>query len=313
MYFDLEDYRPDTPRIPNPISIREAVLISVIVHLVVVISYLLVPEEWFERKQLLAENVVPVDLQRQPPLRFVEVMPLVDRMERPVRPADQSDLDRRSQTRERPPDAIDPVPFMRGNTPEMVEGGPSAAAPPSPSPPSPPAPPESELVDDASALPPADRGFASLPPQPASPPAPQTAQTLSDSLRNLQQYLRQENFDNPRGGDTEQSADIQFDSMGIDFGPWLRRFKNQVERNWLVPAAAMSLRSRVVIRFNVLRNGYITDLTVLQPASVPALTNAALNALRLSNPTAALPPEYPAEKVLFTVTFYYNERPQPGP
>ena len=311
MYFDLEDYRPDTPRIPNPISIREAVLISVIVHLVFVISYLLVPEEWFERQELLAENAMPVDPQRQPPLRFVEVMPLLDRMEQPVRPADQSDLDRRSQTRERPPDAIDPVPFMRGNTPEMIEGGPSAAAPPS-APPSPPSRPEAEPVD-ASALPPADRGFASVPPQPASPSASQAAPTLGDQLRNLQQYLRQENFDNPRGGDTEQSADIQFDSMGIDFGPWLRRFKNQVERNWLVPAAAMSLRTRVVIRFNVLRNGYITDLTVLQPASVPALTNAALNALRLSNPTAELPPEYPAEKVLFTVTFYYNERPQPGP
>jgi TonB family protein len=310
MYFYLEDYRPDTPRIPNPISIREAVLISVIVHLVFVISYLLVPEEWFERQELLAENAL-VDPQRQPPLRFVEVMPLLDRMEQPVRPADQSDLDRRSQTRERPPDAMDPVPFMRGNTPEMIEGGPSASAPPA-APPSPPARPEAEAAD-ASVLPPADRGFASLPPQPASPSPSQAAPTLGDQLRNLQQYLRQENFDNPRGGDTEQSADIQFDSMGIDFGPWLRRFKNQVERNWLVPAAAMSLRTRVVIRFNVLRNGYITDLTVLQPASVPALTNAALNALRLSNPTAELPPEYPAEKVLFTVTFYYNERPQPGP
>jgi len=310
MYFDLEDYRPDTPRIPNPISIREAVLISVIVHLVLVIAYFVVPEEWFERQELLVENAAS-DPQRQPPLRFVEVMPLLDRMEQPVRPADQSDLDRRSQTRERPPDAIDPAPFMRGNTPEMTEGGPSAAAPPS-APPSPPERPETETLD-ASALPPADRGFASLPPQPASPSAPQSAQSLSDQLRDLQQYLRQENFDNPRGGNTEQSADIQFDSMGIDFGPWLRRFKNQVERNWLVPAAAMSLRSRVVIRFNVLRNGYITDLTVLQPASVPALTNAALNALRLSNPTAVLPPEYPAEKVLFTVTFYYNERPRPGP
>ena len=46
---------------------------------------------------------------------------------------------------------------------------------------------------------------------------------------------RRISFDNPQGGDTDQSADIQFDSKGIDFGPWLRRFKNQVERNWLVP------------------------------------------------------------------------------
>jgi TonB family protein len=305
MYFDFEDYRPDTPRIPTAVSIREAVLVSVIVHLLVAIAYLLVPEQWFERDELLAEAAPLVDADREPPLRFVEVVPLTDRMERPVRPADQSDLDRRSRTVERPPDAIDPMPFMRGNTPEMVEGGPTGA-PPTP----PPAPPP---VADASPLPPSDRGFASLPPQPAPESPARSARSLGDSLRNLQQYLQRENFDNPRGGNTEQSADIQFDSMGIDFGPWLRRFKNQVERNWLVPQAAMTFRGRVVIRFNVHRNGYITDLQVLQPASIPALTNAALNSLRLSNPTAQLPPEYPAEKVLFTVTFYYNEDPRSSP
>lgn len=304
MYFDFEDYRPDTPRIPTAVSIREAVLVSVIVHLVVAIAYLLVPEQWFEREEL-ADAAPLVSPDREPPLRFVEVMPLTDRMERPLRPADQSDLDRRSSTQERPPDAIDPMPFMRGNTPEMVEGGPTGAqAAPAPAPPQ---------VADASPLPPSDRGFASLPPQPAPESSARTARSLGDSLRNLQQYLRQENFNNPRGGNTEQSADIQFDSMGIDFGPWLRRFKNQVERNWLVPQAAMTFRGRVVIRFNVHRNGYITDLEVLQPASIPALTNAALNSLRLSNPTAQLPPEYPAEKVLFTVTFYYNEDPRSSP
>ena len=28
-----------------------------------------------------------------------------------------------------------------------------------------------------------------------------------------------------------------------------------------------------------------------------------------SNPTIPLPPEYPAEKAFFTVTFFYNESP----
>jgi TonB family protein len=307
MFLDFQDYRPDTPRIPTAISVREAVLISLVVHLLVVIAYLLMPERFFE-------EAVPVEVVQQqpesPPLRFVEVLPQNDMIAPPIRPADQSDQDRRSATRERPPDAIDPSPAMRGNTPEMVQGGPPAAPPPSP----PPAPQPTEQMADASRLPPSDMGFAEAPPAPADPVAARpSSRPLSESLRDLQQYFRQENFDNPRGGNTEQSADIQFDSMGIDFGPWLRRFKNQVERNWLVPAAAMTTRTRVVIRFNVLRNGVITDLEVLQPASIPALTNAALNSLRLSNPTAALPPEYPADKVLFTVTFYYNLDPRSQP
>jgi len=143
----------------------------------------------------------------------------------------------------------------------------------------------------------------------AAPPAPARPanRSLSDSLRNLQQYLNTSNYDNIKGGNAEQSADIQFDSMGVDFGPWLRRFKNQVEHNWIVPDAAMTYRGRVVIQFNVLRNGTITDLNVIQPAGFPSLTSSALSALKLSNPTANLPPEYPAEKVFFTVTFHYNE------
>jgi TonB family protein len=132
-------------------------------------------------------------------------------------------------------------------------------------------------------------------------------------FRNLDQYLRNENFDNRRGGQVEQSADIQFDSMGVDFGPWLRRFKAQVESNWLVPPAIETFRGRVVVRFGVMRNGTIVNLQVLQPGPIPALTTSALSALKLSNPTARLPPEYPVEPAIITVTFHYNEFPPYGP
>ncbi len=69
----------------------------------------------------------------------------------------------------------------------------------------------------------------------------------------------------------------------------------------------------MVIRFVVQRNGYITDLQVLQPASIPALTTAAVNSLRLSNPTAPLPPEYPRDQMDIVVTYHYNMRPGARP
>jgi TonB family protein len=312
MYFDFDEHRPDTPRIPSAVSLREGVLLSIVVHLLLVIAYLLTPDSWFERVNEPELDAVEVLPPQNPPLRFVEVMPLIDRQERPVRPADQSDLDRRSSTIERAPEAFDPAPLMRGNTPEMVVGGPRTPPAPPPSPPPAPARTEEAQMADASQLPPSDLGLTARAERPASTPVPSTS-ALSESLRDLQQYLRDQNFNNPRGGNTQQSADIQFDSMGIDFGPWLRRFKNQVERNWIVPAAAMTFKGRVVVQFNVLRNGTIRDLVVLQPAPIPALTNAAVNSLRLSNPTAALPPEYPADRVLFTVTFHYNEDPRSYP
>ena len=106
---------------------------------------------------------------------------------------------------------------------------------------------------------------------------------------------------------------IQFDTKGVEFGPWVRRFIAQVKRNWFVPYAAMSLRGRVVITFNVHRNGALTDVTVVQPSPVESFNLAARNALLSSNPTAALPPEYPDDKAFFTVTFYYNESPDGRP
>jgi TonB family protein len=82
----------------------------------------------------------------------------------------------------------------------------------------------------------------------------------------------------------------------------------QVKSNWFIPQAAMVLKGRVVITLNIHRNGAISDITVIQSSGIQSLDNAAANALRTSNPTVALPPEYPEDKVLFTVTFLYNLR-----
>jgi len=91
----------------------------------------------------------------------------------------------------------------------------------------------------------------------------------------------------------------------------VRRFVAQVKRNWFIPYAAMTMRGHVVLQFNVHKDGRITDIAVVGPSSVDAFNNAAANAILTSNPTEPLPPEYPADKAFFTVTFYYNEEP-PG-
>jgi TonB family protein len=71
----------------------------------------------------------------------------------------------------------------------------------------------------------------------------------------------------------------------------------------------MSMRGHVVITFNVHKDGTITELTVVGPSSIDVFNKAAIGALLGSNPTQAIPPEYPAEQARFTVTFFYNESP----
>ena len=143
---------------------------------------------------------------------------------------------------------------------------------------------------------------------PRSQPRPPQGGSLGEALKNLQKYVDQESFSNDKG-QVQNLGPLQFDTKGVEFGPWIRRFVAQVRRNWFVPYAAMSLRGRVVLTFFVHRNGALTDVQVVQPSPIESFNTAAMNALLASNPTEPLPPEYPADKAFFTVTFYYNDSP----
>ena len=201
---------------------------------------------------------------------------------------------------------LDPRTLEALRAPERVEATPQeqARGPETPVKPDtqPPQPEPQEQI--ARELPPADLGTRRAPS--TSRPAPGA---LGDALRNLERYVQNETFHNPQGGLTDPGATIQFDTKGVEFGPWLRRFIAQVRRNWFVPYAAMTFRGRVVLQFNIHKNGQITDIAVVGPSDINAFNLAANNAILGSNPTEPLPPEYPEPRAFFTVTFYYNENP----
>jgi TonB family protein len=105
---------------------------------------------------------------------------------------------------------------------------------------------------------------------------------------------------------------FRLDTKGVEFGPWVRRFLAQVRRNWIVPTEASSLKGHVSVSFNVHRDGTITDIVVVGPSKVEVLNTSSLNAIAASSPVEPLPAEYPNEKALITITFYYNETPPPA-
>jgi TonB family protein len=302
--FDFDDRYIDDAPVGHAMSRRESVLLSIVTHGLVVALLLFggrlawfqpSPEELERRRQELAE------LERNRQARFVFVEPRVDIQSTPPLQADLSDVDRRATTTERAPAPANPLPLSRGDTPEFTESAESerARGPEKPEPAPTPAPPQPE----APRLPEADRG-------PTRPPieTPRAASgALGEALRNLQKYVQNQTFHNPQGGQTDPGTAIQFDTKGVEFGPWIRRFVAQVRRNWFVPQAAWAFRGRVVLQFNIHRDGRITDVVVVQPSEIDAFNRASYNAIIGSNPTEPLPPEYPEEKAFFTVTFSYNE------
>jgi TonB family protein len=319
MYFDFEEGRPDTPTIARAISAREGAMLSIIFHLLAVIVILVLPTLPFMReaeakRQQALEEQRRLELQKmRDRARFVFVQPRVERPAPPRPQADLSDLDRQARTVERAPKPTNPLPFARGNSAERIDN----PAPPEPvrPQPDPPAAPPPQPAEDPSrqglTLPNAQNGVeaksSDIERRPAQKPA---TGVIADAIRNVQKYVQREGFSNLEGGANQEFAPfIQFDTKGVEFGPWLRRFIAQIRANWFIPYAAMSMRGHVVVTFNVHKDGRITDVAVLKPSRIDAFTKSANNAILASNPTVPLPPEYPEERAFFTVTFFFNETP----
>lgn len=310
MYFDFEDHRPDTPTIARPMSPREVVLITFNFHLLVLVAILIWPELPFvkaaqARRQQERAELHRRELQEQrKAARFIFAEPLKDiPAPTPPRVAELSDIDRRASTVQRAPNPVNSLPFARGNTTERVEAAPDKRAEAAPEPPGPPAP------DSGGPVVANGTSGETRPAETLRSRAP-AAGVIADAIRNVQKYTQKESFSNLGGGGLQDIApSIQFDTKGVEFGPWLRRFVAQIRRNWDIPYAAMTMRGHVVVTFWVHKDGRITDLTVLKPSAVDGFTHSARNAIAASNPTIALPPEYPDDKAFFTVTFYFNENP----
>jgi TonB family protein len=325
MYFDFEDYHPDIQPVGRALTRLEVVLLTIIFHLLGIIGILVAPKYM---PAFLRPVPVPQQLvlnQPQDRTQFVFVAPRVERpVPRAPERAEPSDRDRMAATPfkpEKPPQ--NPLPYNRGNTPERVDTPAqrqevARGQGPQPEPqqqiarnqgqPSPQPDATSPRLSDNGFQVPTNRTNNTNTNAGSGGRSATPGGNLGDALRNLQRYVQNEQFDNAGGGG-QFGPEIQFDTKGVEFGPWIRRFIAQVKRNWFIPYAAMSMKGHVVITFNIHKDGTITDLSVVGPSGVDAFNNAAFGALSASNPTQPLPPEYPADKAFFTVTFFYNETP----
>ena len=352
MYFDFESRRFETPTVESAMSYRECALLSLFTHLLIALLVLVGPrlpfvQEAMERRaEQLAELAKLAEAEqlalRQVPddaPEFIFVDTLVDPpAPAPPPEADLSDLDRVAQSPTQAEDPLNDLPNAEGNSFEFMQT-------PDPADGFDPLTSLGEETERAEAAPaPAADGFEdgspdAVEPEESEPEAREEAEAedeegeaalaagsagrggpsgdrpgtiLNRALRGLDSVARNQTYYNLRGRTDSYGPDIQFDSRGVDFGSWLRRFRSQIYRNWFIPYAAMSMSGNVVLTFNVHMDGTLTDLAVERPSAVDAFTNSAYNAIRGSNPTYPLPPEYPEDSVFFTVTFYFNERPPGG-
>jgi len=269
MYFEIEDYRPDITPVGSAISWREGVLLSIIAHLSFVIVLLLFPKLFSSDANARARELLA--RQQAEKREPARFVFVAPRLDQPApRPPQRAEPSDQDRLRRTPERAPKPT----NPLPVMQVPVPNTVT------------------------------------QPGANGRVAGGGSLGEAFRNLQRYIPQEQFNNPGGSsDGRDFGPLQFDTKGVEFGPWVRRFIAQVKRNWIVPYAAMSMKGHVVITFYVHKDGSLTDVNVIGPCPIEPFNNAAFGALSASNPTVPLPPEYPTEKAFFTVTFFYNETP----
>jgi TonB family protein len=303
--FDIDERYEDDHAVGNAISRRESVVVSVGVHALLLLAVLFLPQ--LEFVQRLLPEPTPVEAEVAPRVapeeapRFVFVQPRVELPEPEPPPlAEFSDRDRQAQDPDMASLADNPLPFSLGNSVERVEevSEDEAAGVDQPDP----GPEPESTIASREPLTNSSLDFLTE----AGPSPLRGSGLLDDALQNLERYVQGQTFNNPQGGADEPGAAIQFDTRGVDFGPWLRRFIAEVYRNWFVPQSARTLQTAVVLQFNIYKDGHITDISVVRPSIIDALTRSAYNAIQASSPLDPLPEEYPLDPAFFTVTFYYN-------
>ncbi|HEY3885312.1 MAG TPA: TonB family protein [Vicinamibacterales bacterium] len=311
MYINFDDFRPDTPRLDRSLTTLEVFLLTLLAYACLVIMVLVWPHLPFVKAwQAEQQARLQAALQHQqdmPQMQYVFSVPKSAIEKQPLRRPDLSDETHRAQTIERPRQPKNDRPFSRGTA---MDNLPAQRPTPQTT--------TASAKPDASAAPPVDPNAFALPKAPdanivrndAVPHGPSTG-VLSDAIRHVDRYTQGETLQNPQGG-ADLGPSIQFDTKGVDFGWWMRRFRAQVYHNWAIPYAAMALHGHVVISFWIHKGGQIEGVQILQPSSISAFTQAAYNAIIASNPTIPLPAEYPDEKGQMTVIFYYNETPPGG-
>ena len=119
------------------------------------------------------------------------------------------------------------------------------------------------------------------------------------------------NFDKRQPDFSVERPTILSDTQGVDFGPWLTAIYFRVRNNWfsVIPQAYRSGRKGVVvIVFDVRRNGSLEELEIVRSSSFSPYDRAAISSLKLSEPFPNFPDAFKRDRLTLQFTYLYNIR-----
>lgn len=102
---------------------------------------------------------------------------------------------------------------------------------------------------------------------------------------------------------------LSFETKNFEWGDYARRLQEIIRSNWRIPLSAqMGEIGKCRFRFTIERDGQLSSIELVKSSGIPALDNAAQQALQASSPVPPLPARFPKERETVTCGFYYNLR-----
>jgi outer membrane biosynthesis protein TonB len=307
---------------------RESVWISLIINMIVMWFLFYGPRYIFHQVHVV--NPADVIRQRQDELRYLDLPPDALKHIKPKQPAPMSDKDRVAQSRK---------PTLDKKTLQQLEAMKRAGPPvPQPAPeqqpqqPSP-APQQQAPQQQAQAAPPKpsqpipQNQQSQLEAPPPAPTAPNFQQGPSSPGQAIRDAARAAARGGPQfGGDSGANApsehsgmnggvDILSDTMGVDFGPYMKRIIYDTERAWwpIIPQVAqppLSKQGRTGIRFKIYPDGSVKEMILELPSGDVSLDRAAWGGITGASPYPSLPKQFKGPYLELRFWFLYNLSPQ---
>ena len=111
--------------------------------------------------------------------------------------------------------------------------------------------------------------------------------------------------------DTRGGLEIMSDTMGVDFGPYMKRLRYTVQSHWdpLIPESALPPIMRkgvVVIEFSITKDGEVKGMKLISGSGDVSLDRAAWAAITNAIPLPNLPKDFAGDYLQIRARFYYN-------
>lgn len=291
---------------------REAVWISVVLHVVFFLTLVFAPK-WIPVRAILLPIqpkeqdatflALPSDMQRVKPPK-TDIISDKDRIAQARSPQPNKDLLRKLIDARRPgppkPAAAEAQPAPSQQLAQATTPQPQAA-------------PQQQEQTTRAQTPPAPSPFK-------IPSASSSVNQAIESVANSQPPGGSVGFggggeygSHPSRPHTENrgAVDILSDTLGVDFGPYLKRLSVDVQSHWdpLIPEIArppMMKKGVVVIEFAILKDGRVTGMKLVSSSGDLALDRAAWGAITSAVPLPQLPESFSGDYLLLRARFYYN-------